>query len=66
MAAGAPGDMDKALYAYNPSDAYVTAIQKYAGVMLADPRTFDGYRAWQVYVRTVDGTTYLPEGWQRP
>jgi soluble lytic murein transglycosylase-like protein len=65
-AAGGPGDMDKALYAYNPSDAYVTAIQKYAGVMLADPRAFDGYRAWQVYVRTVDGTTHLPEGWHRP
>jgi hypothetical protein len=65
VAAGGPGDMDKALYAYNPSDAYVTAIEKYAGVMLADPRAYDGYRAWQVYVRTVDGTTYLPEGWHR-
>jgi hypothetical protein len=62
-AAGGPDDMGKALYAYNPSDAYVTAIQKYAGVMLADPRAFDGYRAWQVYVRTAAGTAYLPEGW---
>jgi hypothetical protein len=65
-AAGGPADMDRALYAYNPSDAYVTAIHKYAGVMLADPRAFDGYRAWQVYVSTVDGTTYLPEGWHKP
>jgi Transglycosylase SLT domain len=65
-AAGGPAEMDRALYAYNPSDAYVTAIQKYAGVMLADPRAFDGYHAWQVYVSTVDGTTYLPEGWQKP
>jgi Transglycosylase SLT domain len=62
---GGPGNMDKALYAYNPSDAYVTAIQRYAGVMLADQRAFDGYHAWQVYVSTVSGTTYLPEGWHK-
>ena len=65
QAAGGPGNMDKAILAYNPSDAYVTAIQRYAGVMLADPRAFDGYHAWQVYVSTVDGTTYLPEGWHK-
>ena len=65
-AAGGPGDMDKAIFAYNHSDAYVTAIQRYAGVMLADARAFAGYHAWQVYVRTVAGTTYLPEGWRRP
>jgi hypothetical protein len=64
-AAGGPGNMDKAIFAYNPSDAYVTAIQRYASVMLADPRAFDGYHAWQVYVSTVDGTTYLPEGWHK-
>jgi hypothetical protein len=58
-AAGGPGNMDKA------SDAYVTAIEKYAGVMMADARAFDGYHAWQVYVSTVDGTTYLPEGWRK-
>ena len=65
-AAGGPGDMDKAIFAYNHSEAYVTAIQRYAGVMLADARAFAGYHAWQVYVRTVAGTTYLPEGWRRP
>lgn len=64
-AAGGPENMDKALYAYNPSNAYVTAIEKYASVMLADPRAFDGYHAWQVYVTTVDGTQYLPEGWHK-
>ena len=64
-AAGGPGNMDKAIFAYNPSDAYVTAIQRYAGVIMADQRAFDGYHAWQVYVTTVDGTTYLPEGWHK-
>ena len=65
QAVGGPGDMDKAILAYNPSDAYVTAIHRYAGVIMADPRAFDGYHAWQVYVSTVDGTTYLPEGWHK-
>ncbi len=64
-AAGGPGNMDKAIFAYNPSDAYVTAIQRYAGVIMADQRAFDGYHAWQVYVTTVDGTTYLAEGWHK-
>lgn len=64
-AAGGPGDMNRALYAYNPSDAYVTAISRYAGVMQNDARALDGYHAWQVYVSTVDGTTYLPEGWHK-
>jgi soluble lytic murein transglycosylase-like protein len=65
-AAGGPANMPKALYAYNPSDAYVTAIERYASVIAADPRALDGYHAWQVYVSTVDGTHYLPEGWTRP
>jgi hypothetical protein len=65
-AAGGPTDMVKALYAYNPSNAYVTAIEKYAGLIAADPRALAGYHAWQVYVTTADGTHFLPEGWTRP
>ena len=42
-AAGGPGNMDKAIFAYNHSDAYVTAIQRYAGVIIADARAFAGY-----------------------
>jgi hypothetical protein len=64
-AAGGPADMNRALYAYNPSDAYVTAISKYASVLQADARALDGYHAWQVYVSTVDGEHYLPEGWHK-
>jgi hypothetical protein len=59
-------DIDGALFAYNPSDAYVAAIKDYAGVIAADPRAYDGYYAWQVYVTTTAGTQRLPEGWQRP
>ena len=60
---GAPADMDRALYAYNHSDAYVRAIRAYADQMRADERLYRGYHAWQVYYRHVDGDRLLPVGW---
>jgi len=54
-ASGAPDDLDKALYAYNHSTAYVRAIRRHAARMRADERTFEIYYAWQVYVRTEHG-----------
>lgn len=65
-ASGGATDISRALFAYNPSDDYVAAIQAYAGVIAADPRAYDGYYAWQVYVTTTAGTQRLPEGWTRP
>ena len=62
---GGATDIGRALHAYNPSDDYVAAIEDYAGVMRADPRAYDGYYAWQVYVTTTAGTQRLPEGWHR-
>jgi soluble lytic murein transglycosylase-like protein len=64
-AAGAPGDMAKALYAYNHADAYVKAISDYAEVMKTDPATFRGYYGWQVYVATEDGPVLLKVGWKK-
>jgi hypothetical protein len=46
---GAPADERRALYHYNPSPAYVSAVSRYAGRMRADPHAFYGYYAWQVY-----------------
>jgi membrane-bound lytic murein transglycosylase B len=64
---GGPEDMDQALFAYNPSDDYVAAIQAYAGVLLADERAYRGYYGWQVYYGTESGVFLLPEGYpQRP
>ena len=63
---GGSADIDRALFAYNPSDAYVAAIKGYAGVIAADARAYDGYYAWQVYVTTTAGTQRLPEGWHNP
>jgi hypothetical protein len=60
---GAPEDMSRALYRYNNSSSYVNAVDSYAQLMLADERAFLGYRAWQVYYATTDGTFVLPEGY---
>ena len=57
--AGAPADIDRALFAYNHSSAYVRAIRRFAQRMRADPRTFLSYYAWQVFVRTPTGVRRL-------
>jgi hypothetical protein len=62
-ATGGPADMGRALSAYNHSSAYVAAVEAYAGVMLADPRAYDGYYQWQVYYSTTSGVVLLPEGY---
>jgi membrane-bound lytic murein transglycosylase B len=60
---GGPADMDRALFAYNRSHAYVAAVDDYARVMLDDPRAYDGYYEWQVYYATTSGVVRLPEGY---
>jgi len=61
-AAGAPGNMARALYAYNHSDRYVRAVSLYAEQMKADDRAFFGYYYWRVYVSTTKGDVLLEEG----
>ena len=65
-AAGAPGNMQRALFAYNHSQAYVNALVLYAEAMKADPAAYRGYHGWQVYYTTVDGTSWLKVGWKKP
>jgi soluble lytic murein transglycosylase-like protein len=62
-AAGAAGDLDRALYAYNPSTHYVRAVDVYAQQFASDPRAFARYYNRQVYVGTSMGLALLPEGW---
>lgn len=62
---GAPGDMAGAVWAYNHSDHYVEAIEAYAGVMRAEPRTYEAYYHWRVYYRLQSGDVVLEEGWQQ-
>jgi Transglycosylase SLT domain len=52
---GAPGDLRRALYAYNPSQLYVDAVLAYARVVGRDRRAFYAFHAWQVFVRTPAG-----------
>ena len=59
---GAPQNMSRAIYAYNPSNLYVRAVQLYAQQMFANQRAFLGYYSWQVYVQTIGGAVLLPEG----
>ena len=59
---GAPQNMARAIYAYNPSTLYVRAVQLYAQQMFANNRVFLGYYNWQVYVQTTKGEVLLPEG----
>ena len=55
-ASGAPGDVRRALFSYNPSDHYVNAVLAYAERIRRDRRAFFSYYSWQVYVRTTAGT----------
>ena len=57
--AGAPADLDRALFAYNHSTSYVRAIRRFAKAMRADERAFLSYYAWQVFVRTPTGVRQL-------
>ncbi|MDP9071720.1 MAG: lytic transglycosylase domain-containing protein [Actinomycetota bacterium] len=60
---GAPANMAKALFAYNPTPRYVTAVTAYAEQIRADERAYLGYYHWQVYYRMVDGDRLLPVGY---
>jgi membrane-bound lytic murein transglycosylase B len=52
---GAPGDLRRAVFRYNPSPLYVDAVLRYAARIRADRRAFYEYYARQVFVRTATG-----------
>jgi soluble lytic murein transglycosylase-like protein len=54
-ASGAPANLRRALHAYNHSNLYVEAVLAYSHVIGRDVRTFYGFHAWQVFVRTPSG-----------
>ncbi len=60
---GAGDDLDRALFGYNNSDYYVTAIRSYAAVIEADPEAYYGYHAWQVYFLSAEGLVVIPVGY---
>ena len=54
-ASGSPGNDRQAVFAYNHSGHYVSAVLRYAARIRRDPRAFYAYNAWQVYVRVPGG-----------
>ncbi len=58
-ASGAPGDYRDALYAYNPSPAYVEAVMRYTHRIRQDPNAYLAYYSWQVFVNTPSGIRQL-------
>ena len=54
-AAGAPADERAALYRYNPSPAYVDAVERYAGRIRRNSRAFRQFYARPLVVRTPAG-----------
>ena len=54
-AAGAHGNYRRALYAYNPSSAYVDAVLRYTRRIRTDRRAYFAFHSWQVFVNTPSG-----------
>jgi len=62
-ARGAARDLDRALWAYNPSNRYVTAVRGYASLIEEDPLAYRGYYGWEVHYATIRGAIWLPVGY---
>lgn len=62
---GARANIGRALFDYNPSPAYVAAVESYAKEMHKDRHTFFGFYYWQVLYQTTKGTFLLPVGYPR-
>jgi Transglycosylase SLT domain len=60
---GFAGDHDHAIFGYNHSSQYVSAVDDYAAVLASDPAAFAGYYRWDVYYLTTSGDdVLLPTG----
>jgi hypothetical protein len=62
---GAPGDVGRAIFGYNNSERYVTAVQAYAEVLSLAPQRYYGYHAWEVVFLSSEGLVRLPEGYRQ-
>ncbi len=56
---GAPGNLRRALWRYNPSSAYVDSIVRYAELIRRDVRNLYVFYSWQLFVRTEKGDLRL-------
>jgi len=60
---GFADDHGHAIFGYNHSGHYVSAVDDYAAVLASDPGAFAGYYRWDVYYYTASGNdVLLPTG----
>ena len=60
---GAPGNMARAIYHYNPSERYVRAVRAYAETMRRSSWAYRGYWHWRVFYSHTRATYVLPVGY---
>ena len=60
---GFADDHDHAIFRYNNSSQYVSAVNDYAAVLASDPAAFAGYYRWDIYYLTTAGDVLLPIGY---
>ena len=60
---GFAGDHDHAIFRYNNSSQYVSAVNDYAAALASDPAAFAGYYRWDTYYQTTAGDVLLPIGY---
>ena len=61
---GGPADMPGAIWGYNNSDNYVTAVQVYAEIIRQDPAAYEMIYNWEIYFFTEQGDVWLPSGFR--
>ncbi len=61
---GGPADMQGALWGYNNSDDYVTAVQAYAELLRQEPEGYQTIWNWEIYFFTEAGDIWLPSGFE--
>jgi len=59
---GGPNDMAGAIWGYNNSDDYVTAVLAYAELLRQDPAAYQAIYNWEIYFYTEAGDVWLPTG----
>ncbi len=61
---GGPNDMQRALWGYNNSDAYVAAVTQYANLFREDERAFIAAHSWEIHFSAAAGDLWFPVGYR--
>ena len=61
---GGPSDMEGAIWGYNNSDEYVSAVRAYAELLRQDSAAYAAIYNWEIYFYTEAGDVWLPAGFR--